>query len=120
MSSILTRTLAALALCLGAATAAVPAASAASLDVRVETVGYRHGYHGGHHDGHWGDRPRYDRGYRGRCEPWRAVEKARYHGLRYARVARVTPHRVIVDGRRYGRWATIGFANVPRCPVLWR
>ena len=98
--------------------AAAPAASAGGLDIRIETVGYRDGYYGdrrerhGRHD-RWDDR-------RGRCAPWVAVDKARSHGLRGARIAAVNHRRVVVEGWRHHRYAQVAFANVARCPTLWR
>ena len=115
-SSFLKTTLAAIVLGLGALSAGVPAASAASLTVEVDTVGYRNGYYGQHHHRRWARDP----GYRGRCAGWLAVDKARAHGIRHARIAEVTPRRVVVDGRRHHRYVRIAFANAPRCPVLWR
>ncbi|OLP61204.1 hypothetical protein BJF93_20650 [Xaviernesmea oryzae] len=54
----------------------------------------------------------------GRCAPWMAEEKARAYGLRRARVVAVTPRRVIVEGRRFGEFRRISFANVRGCPSL--
>ncbi|MCV3737968.1 hypothetical protein OCK02_17335 [Rhizobium sp. TRM96647] len=99
--------------------AAAPAASAGGLDIRIETVGYRDGYYGRGPDRHdrrhdrWDDR-------RGRCAPWVAVDKARSHGLRGARVAAVNHRRVVVEGWRHHRYTQVAFANVARCPTLWR
>lgn len=122
MTSLFRKTLAAAVLGFAALAAAVPAASAAGLG-QIETVGYRNGFHGGHQAG-WdrdrrpGDRGRWDR--RSRCAPWLAVEKARGYGLRHARVARVTPRQVVVEGVRYQHHGRIAFANARNCPVLWR
>ncbi len=57
---------------------------------------------------------------RGRCHPGLAVEKARDYGFRRAQVVDVTPRRVVVEGRRFGDYRTISFANVRGCPVLGR
>jgi hypothetical protein len=61
----------------------------------------------------------YGHGPRG-CDPRMAEDIARNYGLRRARVADVTPRRVIVDG--YGRHGpdTMVFANVRGCPVMGR
>ena len=98
-------------------TATAPAASAGGLDIRIETVDHRDGYYGRGPDRHhgWGGRRN-----RGHCAPWLAVEKARDHGVRRARVADVTRRRVVVEGWRHHRYTRIAFANVARCPTLWR
>ncbi|MBB3963567.1 hypothetical protein [Rhizobium metallidurans] len=55
------------------------------------------------------------------CSPVRAVEKARYAGLRNARVTDITPRRVVVSGRGYrGYWDRMFFANVRGCPEIRR
>jgi hypothetical protein len=55
------------------------------------------------------------------CSPIRAVEKARYAGLRNARVTDITPRRVVVSGRGYrGHWDRMFFANVRGCPEIRR
>lgn len=120
MSTFFGKSLAVALLALAGLSAAAPAASAGGLDIRIETVGYRDGYYGhrsDRHDGHgrWDDR----RG-RGRCAPWLAVEKARDHGLRRARIADVSHRRVVVEGWRHHSYARMAFANVARCPTIWR
>ena len=128
MMHFLKNTLLAAVLGLGALTAVAPAASAAGLDVTVETVGYRNGFleirdhdrgrdrwdrrHDRRH-GDWGGR-------RGRCAPGLAVAKARDFGLRRARIADVTPRRVVVEGFRYQHYGRMVFANDRHCPVLSR
>lgn len=55
---------------------------------------------------------------RGGCFPGEALRMARYQGLRHARIGRITPRVVVVNGRsRYG-WDRIVFANVRGCPVI--
>jgi len=49
-----------------------------------------------------------------------AVQKARWNGLRAARVTNVTPRRVVVSGRNYRGWDQIAFANVRGCPLIRR
>lgn len=127
MSTFFGKSLAVALLALAGLSAAAPAASAGGLDVRIETVGYRDGYYGhrsDRYDGHgrWGDRHgRWDdRRGRGRCAPWLAVEKARDHGLHRARIADVSHRRVVVEGWRHHRYARMAFANVARCPAIWR
>ena len=115
MTSIIRKTILAAVLGFGALAASVPAASAASLTIEVSPVGYRSGYYGPKH-GHFVR----DRGYRGRCAHWLAVDKARARGIRHARVMQVTPYKVVVVGRKHRRYTRIFFANAPRCPVLWR
>ncbi len=80
-------------------------------------------YNGGYGDERDWNRGRdryWDRGRRGRCAPWIAVDKARDRGLRRAYVADVTPRRVIVEGRRHGYRQTIVFANARGCPTIGR
>ena len=54
------------------------------------------------------------------CSPVQAVQKARWTGLRYARVTNVTPRRVVVSGRNHWGWDRIVFANVRGCPLIRR
>ncbi|MBC7313050.1 MAG: hypothetical protein H5U11_11200 [Rhizobium sp.] len=80
-----------------------------------------------------GGGPGYDRDYRDRrhgwgheprrhrpqgCSPRRAVDEARWSGLRRARVHNVTPRRVVVAGFRHGEFDRMVFANVRGCPVI--
>lgn len=126
MTTFLKKTLLAAVLGLGALTASVPAASAAGLEVTVETVGYRSGFlEVRDHDrrDRWDrrhDRRRGDWGRRGRCSPNLAVAKARDFGLRRARIADISPRRVVVDGFRRGDYRRVVFANDRHCPVLRR
>jgi hypothetical protein len=128
MTNIFKKTILAAVLGLGALTASVPAASAAGLEVTIETVGYRNGFlevrdhdrgerwgrHGRRDD--WGRRHHS----RGRCAPGLAIAKARDFGLRRARIADMSPRKVVVDGFRRGGYSRIVFANDRHCPVLWR
>jgi hypothetical protein len=54
------------------------------------------------------------------CDPRQAEDIARGYGLRHARVADITPRRVIVNG--FGRRGpdSIVFANVRGCPIMGR
>lgn len=61
----------------------------------------------------WG---RHDRR-RGVCSPRMATGKAFGMGLNRVRVVAVTPRRVVVEGRRHGRFITVAFVNVRGCPV---
>ncbi|MDQ0562637.1 hypothetical protein QO004_004442 [Rhizobium mesoamericanum] len=54
------------------------------------------------------------------CLPVEAVRKARFAGLRYARVTSVTPRRVVVSGRNYRGWDQMVFANGRGCPLIRR
>jgi hypothetical protein len=55
------------------------------------------------------------------CSPVRAVEKARWAGLRNVRVTNMTPRRVVVSGRGHrGQWERMFFANVRGCPQIRR
>ena len=127
MTSFLKKSLLAAMLGLGALTAAAPVANASDIQLSIETVGYRNGFYEVH-DQSWG-RDRWDRrqerrygdwGRRGRCDLGFAVAKARDHGLRRARVADVTPRKVVVDGFRRDGYSRIVFANDRHCPILWR
>lgn len=136
MTTILKKTLLAAVLGLGALTAAVPAASAASLSVTIDNVGYRNGFlQVQDYDGGWDgrernrDRDRWDRrddrrhgdwGRRGRCSPDLAVDKAREFGLRRVRIVDVSRSKVVVEGFRRGEYRRIVFANDRGCPALWR
>ncbi|MDM9628750.1 hypothetical protein QTL95_22915 [Rhizobium sp. S152] len=54
------------------------------------------------------------------CSPVQAVRKARWSGMRNARITNITPRRVVVSGRdRYG-WNRMVFANVRGCPLIRR
>lgn len=109
MSNALGKTLAVALIALAGLTALAPAASA----------GYRDGYYGHGSDRHWNDRHDRWNDRRGRCAPWVAVDKARSHGIRGARVADVSRHRVVVEGWKHHRYTRIAFANAHRCPTLW-
>ena len=54
------------------------------------------------------------------CSPVQAVRKARWAGLRNARLTSITPRRVIVSGRGYRGWEQMTFANVRGCPLIRR
>ncbi|KQV64443.1 hypothetical protein [Rhizobium sp. Root1220] len=54
------------------------------------------------------------------CSPVQAVQKARWTGLRNARITDLTPRRVVVSGRSYHGWDRMTFANVRGCPVIRR
>ncbi|MGQ3209964.1 MAG: hypothetical protein ACT6U0_21740 [Shinella sp.] len=133
MASFLKKSILAAVLGLGALTASVPAASAAGLDVTIETVGYRNGFLEVHDNGWRRDRwdrrhDRWDRrnerrhetGRRGRCSPDLAVAKARDFGVRRARVVDMSPRRVVVEGYRHGGFSRIVFVNDRGCPTMWR
>ena len=55
---------------------------------------------------------------RGGCFPGEALRMARYQGLRHARIGRITPRVVVVNGRSGYGWERIVFANVRGCPVI--
>ncbi|WP_454849998.1 hypothetical protein [Rhizobium binxianense] len=54
------------------------------------------------------------------CSPVQAVRKARYSGLRNARIVSITPRRIVVAGRDRRGWDRMTFANVRGCPVIRR
>ena len=64
----------------------------------------------------WGHEPRRHRPQG--CSPRRAVEEARWSGLRRARVHNVTPRRVVVAGFRHGEFDRMVFATVRGCPII--
>lgn len=78
------------------------------------------------HDRGWDrGRGRGDRGWdrhgrRGRCAPWMATRKAERFGLRRAHVVDISRRRVIVEGRKRGRFITVAFANARGCPTIGR
>jgi hypothetical protein len=133
MTTLVKKTILAAVLGLGALTASVPAANAASLSVTVDNVGYRNGflqvqdYAGGwdrrdRRDGGWDrrhDRRHGDWGRGGRCSPDLAVAKARDFGMRRARIADISPRRVVVEGFRHGDYRRMIFINDRGCPI-WR
>ncbi|URK87371.1 hypothetical protein LP421_28295 [Rhizobium sp. RCAM05350] len=65
-------------------------------------------------------RPGWGHQRRGRCDPWLAADKARANGLRRARVVDVSPRRVVVEGRRWGEYRRVVFANARGCPFIGR
>jgi hypothetical protein len=54
------------------------------------------------------------------CDPRQAEDIARDYGLRRARVADITPRRVIVNGFSRRGPDTMVFANVRGCPMMGR
>jgi hypothetical protein len=70
----------------------------------------------GHRPG-WGYEPRRHHRPEG-CSPRRAVQEARWSGLRRARVHDVTPRRIVIAGFRHGEFDRMVFANVRGCPVI--
>ena len=105
MTSMIAKVALAALISLGAISTTAATASAGGVDVYVDVRG-----------------PAYHRDYRhrGQCNPYRAVEKARWQGLHRAHVTHVGRHRVVVEGRRHHRFDRIVFANVRGCPVIHR
>ncbi len=68
--------------------------------------GPRFGYHRGHRHGYYN-----------RCNPRKALRKARRKGIRRAYIARVSGRGVVVKGRKWGDRVRMGFANNRRCSV---
>jgi hypothetical protein len=54
----------------------------------------------------------------GRCAPAKALDKALRAGLNRPKVTHIGPNRVTVEGRMGGRQVKILFANSPGCPRL--
>ncbi len=136
MTTILKKTILAAVLGLGALSASVPAASAAGISVTIDNVGYRNGFlqvqgfDGGWEEERrdrrrerWDDRRERrhhgDFGRRGRCSPDLAIDKARDFGMRRARIADMSPRRVVVEGFRRGEYTRMVFMNDRGCPI-WR
>lgn len=69
------------------------------------------GSHGHFHD--W-DRPRVRAN---RCNPRKALRKARRNGVRRAYVRRVGHRGVVIAGRKWGDRVIIGFGRQRSCPV---
>ncbi|HLP70897.1 MAG TPA: hypothetical protein VK181_25595 [Rhizobium sp.] len=105
------------------AVSATAGSAAAGADFGVGIYIGEPGYYPGERHGWQDPRDRYERydRYERRqyrpCNPARAVEKARWNGLRHARVRRVTQHSVVVSGYRYGERDRMVFANVRGCPI---
>jgi len=95
--------------------AAVPA-SAQGLTLEFGNRGdSRFGITSGEH-GYYPRERRY--GLRSGCSPDRALDKADRMGLDDARIARVTPRRIVVFGYEDGDQSRISFGRSPGCPVL--
>lgn len=102
---------------LGAIGSIPAAASAASVDFYFGTGGAGMRMHDGYRDHRHHDRRDRWESRRG-CSSRTAVRKARHFGLRHARVAYESRHKVVVEGRHHHRYDRIVFANVDGCPVI--
>lgn len=109
------------------AVSATAGSAAAGADFGVGIYIGEPGYYPGERHGWRGPYQRYDRydGYERYerrqyrpCNPGRAVEKARWNGLRHAHVQRVTQRKVVVAGYRHGDYDRMVFANVRGCPII--
>jgi len=69
------------------------------------------------HGPYWGPRPGYGPP-RGICKHYRAINKARWYGVRNPHVVKRTPYRVVVRGWRHGYQSRVVFANRRACPVI--
>ncbi|MGV8939493.1 MAG: hypothetical protein ACOH2J_20430 [Allorhizobium sp.] len=124
MTSIIAKAGIAVLIALGALSSTVSTASAAGRDfgfgIYVAGPGHDRGPgadRGRHHRDdrrHGWDRPRFG------CSPGQAVEKARWSGMRRARVDNVSPRRVVVAGVRHGNFDRMVFANERGCPLIRR
>jgi hypothetical protein len=101
VSSVLARISIAAVIAFGAVSALGSAASAGDFGTRFQQV-------------------RYDPHGARICSPVLAVQKARGAGMRDARIANITPRRVVVEGRMRGMADRIAYANVPGCPLIHR
>ncbi|MFC3164534.1 hypothetical protein [Ciceribacter thiooxidans] len=108
------------------AVSATAGSAAAGADFGVGIYIGEPGYYPGERYGWRDSRDRYERHHRHDryerrqyrpCNPRRAVEKARWNGLRHAHVRRVTQRSVVVSGYRYGERDRMVFANVRGCPI---
>ena len=80
-----------------------------NFSVGISSGGYGHRY-GGYRDRRW-DLPL------NRCNPRKAVRKAKRRGVRRAHVVRVGKRGVVVAGRKWGERVVIGFGRKRSCPV---
>ncbi|MBB4063458.1 hypothetical protein [Gellertiella hungarica] len=101
----------------GATLAGLAPAAAQADDFGIEfRFGGDDGYNREYRHHRWNNRYEGRRG----CRPDRALEIARYEGLRRAHISRVTPRVVVVKGRGPYGWERIVFANVRGCPIVDR
>jgi len=56
-------------------------------------------------------------GYGQKCQPWKAVHKAKYMGVKKAHVVDVDWKRIVVKGKKFGSPVKIVFGKAPHCPV---
>jgi hypothetical protein len=118
MKEILAKAGIAMAIAVAALSGAVTSASAQGVDIYVGP-----GYHRPPPPDYYRPPPPppgYGYGRPRGCDPRQAEDIARDYGLRRARVADITPRRVIVNG--FGRRGpdTMVFANVRGCPLMGR
>lgn len=66
-------------------------------------------------DRHWPDERR---GYRQRCTPERALDKAERIGLRRVAIRDVTRHTISVSGRDHGDRVVVTFGRGRHCPIV--
>jgi hypothetical protein len=131
MKTFLKTTLLAASLAVAGLAASVPNASAGNVDFSITIGGgqdfyrdqdWRDDYRGrddwrGGRRGDWGHERRHER--RGDiCVPGLALEKARYMGIRHARIVDVDRRTVQVRGFKYGRPSGAVFANDRHCPLI--
>ncbi len=117
MKTFLKTTLLAASLAVAGLAVATPSASAANVDFSI-VVGGGQDFRGHHnrHDDHRGGWGRDRRG--GVCAPGQALAKARFMGIRQARVVDVDRRTVKVRGFKHGRPSGAIFANNHRCSLV--
>ncbi len=105
----------------------VSAASAEGIYFGMGQSGARHGLAIGDGPRHSGSAERWHRDRRDRdrhgwrhrgCSAEQALQKARWLGLRRARIVDMDRRGIDVVGRRHGERIHMTFARAPRCPVV--
>ncbi len=57
-------------------------------------------------------------GYKG-CSTGKALQKAKWMGLKKPYVAANGKNKIVVAGKKYGHYKFVTFAKAPGCPVKW-
>lgn len=107
------------ALAIGALAAAPAQADSLHLKLKDGDVGFGltigDGYGPGY--GYAGYGGGYGGGYGPKCQPWKAVHKAKAMGFKKPHVVDVDWNRIVVKGKKYGDSVKVVFGKAPHCPV---